>query len=151
MGEVTSEVEQAIKTLNLSQEIIYRTERAFNESLYHELLAKFVDGKDRRWWWEVLKDSFGFVKLDYPPDHLNELIPDLQQNVWFMIEDDRENVYPIYDVKPQYIGKILSECFGFEYYIIDKKQTWLLCENHHKYLIGVGETLKNYNLSLIQD
>jgi hypothetical protein len=47
MREVTLEVEQAIKTLQLSQEIISKTETGFNESLYFNLLEKFVIGKDR--------------------------------------------------------------------------------------------------------
>ena len=150
MGEVTIELEQAIKTLNFSRDIIDRTDIEFNKKLYFTLLEKFVEGKDRRWWWEAFKKSFQFQSFDYPPEHFNAIIPNLNQHVWFMIEDDHESFYPIYDVDPKFLKSILDECFGFEYYIINKKQTWLLCENHHNILIGIGEGLRSLNLHLIE-
>lgn len=149
MGEVTTEIETAITTLELDKSIISKIEPQYNSQLYYELLAFFVKGNDRRWWWEAFKSSFSFKRLDYPPNNFSEIIPDLTRKVWLMIEDDQEPYYPIYDVDPTYICNILNECFGFEYYIIDKDYKWLLCENHHGSLIGVGDVLKEHNPSLI--
>ncbi|MFB0497081.1 hypothetical protein ABID99_003318 [Mucilaginibacter sp. OAE612] len=149
MGEVTKEVEEAIATLKLDKNIISKIDARYNDILYFDLLAHFVNGKDRRWWWEAFKSSFSFKTFDYPPDRFSEIIPDLTRKVWLMVEDDQEKFYPIYDVDPKYICGILNECFGFEYYIIDKDYKWLLCENHHGRLIGVGEVLKKHNLSLL--
>ncbi len=146
MGEVTLEFENAIKKLNLGEDIVYKTDLATNRKLYLQFLDHFVNGKDRRWWWEAFKTSFVFVKLEYYPEHLNEIIPDLTKNVWFMIEDDQEDFYPIYDVKPTLIGDLLGECFGFEYYIINKNMDWLICETHHNELIGIGDILRTHNL-----
>ena len=33
--------------------------------------------------------------------------------------------------------------YGFEYYIVDKKYNWILCENHHDILIVLGEEIAN--------
>ncbi|MBK8734666.1 MAG: hypothetical protein IPL98_01815 [Saprospiraceae bacterium] len=57
-------------------------------------------------------------------------------------KDDNEPFYPIYDGNPNVIKDIIGECFGFEYYIIDKNKEWLLVENHHNRLIAIGEKLK---------
>lgn len=47
----------------------------------------------------------------------------------------------VYDCNPNVIKQIIGECFGFEYYIIDKKKEWLLCKNHHNRLIGIGKKI----------
>jgi hypothetical protein len=39
---------------------------------------------------------------------------------------------------PENAVKIIGECFGFEYYLVAKDKSWLLCENHHNRVIGVG-------------
>jgi hypothetical protein len=37
------------------------------------------------------------------------------------------------------IAELLGDLYGFEYYIVSKKFEWLLCEDHHGVLIGVGQ------------
>ncbi len=37
---------------------------------------------------------------------------------------------------------LLGECPGFEFYITNKTVNFVLCFNHHDYLIGVGECKK---------
>ena len=149
MGEVTNELEDAIAILQLDESIISKIDRPHNEVLYYEILAHFVKGGDRRWWWEAFRDSFSFNIFDYPPNHLKSIIPNLERKVWLMIEDDQDKFYPIYDVNPNYIPEILNNCFHFEYYIIDKDLDWLICENHHRRVVGVGDELRKHNLSLI--
>lgn len=34
--------------------------------------------------------------------------------------------------------RLLSECPGFEFYVTDEKFSYLLCHNHHDFLIGAG-------------
>ncbi|WP_409340264.1 DUF6756 family protein [Paenibacillus sp. MBLB4367] len=36
---------------------------------------------------------------------------------------------------------ILRECSRFEYYIVSKKYSWMLCENHHGCLFGTGDVI----------
>lgn len=55
-----------------------------------------------------------------------------------MIEDDKLPTYPILDATPDEIMKIIGECFAFEYYLVPKSKGWLICENHHGRVIGVG-------------
>ena len=78
-------------------------------------------------------------KVDNGWKLLAHVVPDPDQNVWFIAEDDQLPSYPVFDATPEAAGQVIGECFGFEYYLIAKDMTWLLCENHHDYLIAVGE------------
>jgi hypothetical protein len=44
----------------------------------------------------------------------------------------------VYDATPAVVQQIIGECYGFEYYLIAKNLSWLLCENHHDMVIAVG-------------
>lgn len=151
MGEVSQEISNAIKNLNFTDEEISLLDLNSGKKLYFELLDIFVSSGDRRWWWEDFKiESFDFVDYEKPFEKLNDIIPDLKMKVWLMVEDDQEEYYPIYNCEPSIIGQIIGECFGFEYYVIDKNMDWLICENHHNRLIGVGQKLKDKNLDKIK-
>ena len=151
MGEVKKEISTAIKTLKYTDEQIKLLEFDSGKELYFDLLDRFVKSGDRRWWWEDFKqESFGFDTYERPFEKLTEIIPDLDENVWLMVEDDEEEFYPIFDCKPSIIGQVIGECFGFEYYVIDKNKNWLICENHHDRLIGLGQKLKDKNIDKIR-
>lgn len=149
MTEVEEEIKEAIKLLKLSLHDISILSEQENKVLYYDLLSHYVKNGDRRWWWEDFKTSFNFKCLEYPFEHLLEIIPDIDAKVWFMIEDNQKEFYPIYDTTATIIKDILSNCFGFEYYIISKDKSWLICENHHNNLIGVGNILKEHNQTSI--
>jgi len=150
MGQVNQEISNAIKTLNLTNKQIKLLDFGVGKKLYLELLEWFVKSGDRRWWWEDFnKESFDFPDYEKPFEHLIEIIPESDKNVWLMVEDDQEDFYPIYDCHPLIIGKLIGECFGFEYYLIDKNKDWLICENHHNRLIGIGDKLKEKNIDII--
>lgn len=151
MGEVSQEISNAIKNLNFTDKEISLLDFNSGKKLYSELLDFWVSSGDRRWWWEDFKkESFDFVDYEKPFEKLHEIIPDLKKKVWLMVEDDQEEYYPIYDCEPSIIGQIIGECFGFEYYVIDKNMDWLICENHHNRLIGLGQKLKDMNMDKIK-
>ncbi|MCE4563822.1 hypothetical protein INQ51_05825 [Maribellus sp. CM-23] len=151
MGDVIQEISTAIKTLKYSESQIKLLDFDSGKELYYELLDWFVKSGDRRWWWEDFKQtSFDFHTYERPLEKLTEIIPDLNERVWLMVEDDEEEYYPIYDCEPSIIGQIIGECFGFEYYVIDKNLDWLICENHHNRLIGLGQKLKDKNIDKIK-
>jgi hypothetical protein len=70
------------------------------------------------------------------------LVPNAQEKVWFIVEEDQMPFYPIYDATPAAIAKIIPECYGFEYYLVPKDKNWIFCENHHDRLIAVGEPVE---------
>jgi hypothetical protein len=149
MWTLDDEFDAAIEKLNLGHDTVCLLEPDINRKLYDELLNCFVNGGDRRWWWEAFKSSFRIEIDGYVLDQLNRMMPDLSQKVLLMIEDNYKPYYPIYDIQPTSIAPLLNECAAeFEYYIISKDFSWLLCENHHDTLFGIGELLK-VHLSLL--
>ena len=80
--------------------------------------------------------------------HITEFVPDANEQVWFIVEDDSLPFYPVYDTTSAAIRAVIAECYGFEYYIVQREFEWLLCETHHNRMIGVGrvveERLRNY-------
>jgi len=138
MSRVLEEVENAINLLGLSSEV--RLLKDEGEPLYESLVDTFVEGGDRKWWWEnfsqpsesiAFDDGKGFVRL-------SKFVPNAKELVWFVVEDDLLPYYPIFEASTENIIKIIGECFTFEYYLVPKDNSWLLCENHHNNIIGVG-------------
>jgi hypothetical protein len=143
MDLVTKEIENALRVLSIPSESFRLLPDDQGAVLYQELLAEFVAGTDRRWWWEAFlkpsssktfEDGTGFEKI-------TELVPKPNAMVWFVVEEDQLPFYPIYEATPAAIQQVIGECYGFEYYIIPKSKDWLLCENHHNRMIGVGNQI----------
>lgn len=151
-GEVVQEISAALTLLNISSSNFRLLDDEEAREIYSSALQHFVSSGDRRWWWEDFRmPSFRFKSFDYPPDHIEELLPETRSTVWLIVEDDKEVFYPVFEVKTiSNISKVLNECFGFEYYIIEKNYQWLLCENHHNQLIGIGNLLRNKNKDIIE-
>ncbi len=139
MSKVVEAVENAIKQLGLSK-VAVRVSDEKAEAIYKSLISTFVTGGDRRWWWEAFKlpsasieyeDGMGFKRI-------SNFVPDKKEIVWFVVEDDQLPYYPIYEASTENVSSIISECFAFEYYLVPKDKSWLVCENHHNRVIGVG-------------
>ena len=143
MSEVKAEIANAIERLRLSKDDITLLDNVTGEKVFKDCLKYFVKSGDRKWWWEDFKQPyFLFKEIEKPFEQLNEIIPDTKAKVWLIAEDDSELFYPVYDIRPSIIKVVIGECFAFEYYIIDKNKEWLLCENHHDRMIGIGNKLK---------
>ncbi len=140
MSQVTEEIQNAIGLLKLESSV-KRVAISKEETLYYDLLSHFVDGGDRRWWWEAFKLPSEYITYDEDSgfEKLVELVPDSKEEIWFMVEDDKLPHYPIYESSTENITKIIGECFAYEYYLIPKNKRWLLCETHHNSIVGVGK------------
>ena len=140
MSEVIEEIESAITKLGLEKDVM-RLEDDEAKAAYLDLLATFVEGEDRRWWWEsfkkpskskVYEDGKGFERL-------TEIVPDSKELIWFIAEESQLPYYPIFEASTENVVKIIGECFAYEYYIVPKHKRWLLCENHHDVVLGIGD------------
>jgi hypothetical protein len=143
MSLVTEEIESAVSKLGLEAADIQHLSAEENKRLYGALVERFVNGGDRRWWWEsfneeeashVFKDGMGFKRIP-------ELVPDANEKLWFVVEEDQLEFYPIYETTAEVVSAVVGECYAFEYYLIPKDTSWLICENHHNRIIGVGNSV----------
>ncbi|MET3195743.1 DUF6756 family protein [Gottfriedia sp. OAE603] len=93
------------------------------------------------WYWQFLKNdsySLHFINDD-AYKHLHKLI-DENEKIFFMVEENSAKPkFWVYEGNIKMIQKVIEESFAFEYYIFSKKFDWLICENHHGVLSGVGE------------
>jgi len=139
MSEVIEEIENAIDLLKLNLSV-KRVTAGLEEVLFKELLDCFVEGGDRRWWWESFKESSKSILFENGLgfQELIDIVPDPDEVVWFVVEDDQSPFYPIYEASTLNIVKIIGECFAYEYYLIPKDKRWLICETHHNSIVGIG-------------
>jgi hypothetical protein len=140
MSDVTDEVGRAIERLSLGERVHRLSEEAAAR-ITSELLISFVVGGDRRWWWESFREPS--ASKAFPDgrgfERIVDLVPNRAERCWFVVEDVNSDSYPVYDATPEDVASIVGECFAFEYYIAPKSRHWLICENHHGRIIGVGE------------
>ncbi|WP_210465380.1 DUF6756 family protein [Rufibacter roseolus] len=113
--------------------IMQKIERAF--------VKKENSNTKFNWWWESFKGTQFQISFeqDNAFEFLDQLI-DYEEKVWFVACDSYHDPSKFWlfqgYIKP--IQKVIAELPYFEYYIISKKYEWLVCENHHGILIGLG-------------
>ena len=143
MCEVTEEIDRAIESLQLKGKVV-RLLRPGAEEVNRTVLARFAGGKDRRWWWEAFPqsesvsfdDGLGYQRVPI-------VVPNPREQCWFIVEGQEGGPYPVYEASPEEAVSIIGECFGFEYYIVPKDLSWLVCENHHGIVIGCGKSVED--------
>lgn len=98
-GEIVTEISNALTLLGISTEDFYLLSNEEGLKVFTACLKHFVKNGDRRWWWEdFLMPGFKFKAYNYPPDHISEILP-RESSVWLIVENDREEYYPVYDVR----------------------------------------------------
>ena len=102
MEIVTTEIKRALVRLNIAPESFTLMSEDVGAGIYNELLSTFVEGEDRRWWWESFSqtsfsvefpDSMGFKRIC-------SLVPNSREIVWFMVEENQLPFFPIYEACP---------------------------------------------------
>jgi hypothetical protein len=98
-------------------------------------------GLKASWWWESLVDPSWGIQPQEPLKFVARYL-DAEERYWFVAEawmpPKKESNFWLYEATGSAILQILAETHHHEYYIVNKKMTWLLCENHHNVVIGCG-------------
>jgi hypothetical protein len=146
---VKDEIRTAIEKLRLPPSVFRELQDTEAEIIFHNALRHFVPKGKPRWWWEHFASDTGVQFLNgdgwrYIPD----MVPDPNEQMWFIAEDSQLPFFPVYETTPALVPSVIAECHGFEFYMIQKDFEWLLCRNHHDFIVGVGhfveEKLKKY-------
>jgi hypothetical protein len=108
--------------------------------LFQRFLDRFTGGRDVRWWWEWFTLPDASKKFDDGSGfrRLKEIIPNPEESLWLVAEDDQLPFYPVYETTAGAAEAVIGECYGFEYYLIPKDLSWIVCENHHDVVIAAG-------------
>lgn len=140
MSQTSIEIDAAVALLGLGDEQFCRVKDGKAADVFASLEATFVAVAGRRWLWEVFHrpassvtfaDQKAFARLP-------RVVPDPEESLWFVVEDDGGNGFLVYECSASVATRVIGECFGFEYYLVDRSMRWLVCENHHDRLIAVG-------------
>ena len=140
METVADSIDNAIRTLGLPAAAIRKLAPVDADRVYTAALHHFVATPSPAWWWESFRQestSRAFLG-DSGWNHLLELVPDPEEKVWFITEEDASPFYIVYEASPRALRQLLGECYFFEYYLIDQDHEWLLCENHHRMVFAIG-------------
>jgi len=134
-------IEDARRRLGLSVEQLAEIEEKRALTLTAEILARFTGSIDSWWWWEHFTlpaatahfaDGKGFARI-------TAVVPDAGEKIWFVAGDDERPNFPVYETTPAVAQQVIAECYAFEYYLVAKDLGWLLCENHHDLMMGLGD------------
>ncbi len=140
------EIQDAIQRLGLSESDIKLLPDEEGLSVFNAALSHFVASGDRRWWWEDFR--FPSTTVRFPDqrafERIEKIVPNKREKVWFIVEDDQLPFYPVYEATPEAIQAVIGECYGFEYYLVAKDLSWLLCETHHDDLIAIGTEVEEH-------
>ena len=95
------------------------------------------------WWWEALREPVAYSEPSDAVATLRALV-NASEPVWFVAEDGsskKQGNFWLYESTIEPICAVLQEMPLFEYYLVSKKLEWLVCENHHGYVIASGEPM----------
>ena len=150
METVIDEIKAAAKVLGLAPNELKQLPPVESENIYFAALHHFVSSGDRRWWWEDFRQLGTSVMFEAGDGWkvMPEIAPNPDEPVWIIAEEDQLPSYPVFETTPRIASKIIGQCYGFEFYLVEKNYDWLLCETHHNRVFAVGaaveQRLKRY-------
>ena len=93
-----------------------------------------------RWPW----DRAGAPAGSYAPDGWARIADYVGGRACVMLPEDGETGWGF--ASGGELREVLAELPGFEFYVCDEEASYLLCHNHHDYLIGWGAALDRSEL-----
>jgi hypothetical protein len=137
------EIQRATQTLGFASERFRRLPSDEASRVYQSARKHFVPRGKPRWWWEHFPSCTGVRFIDGDGwQHLTDLVPEADERVWFIAEDFVAPQYSLWEASVRDIQTLIGECYGFEYYVVQQQFHWLICENHHDYLVSVGREVE---------
>jgi hypothetical protein len=100
------------------------------------------EGLRAQWWWESFSNQ---VWALHPEDGLSVIADILtpHDRYWFVAWSTalakKESEFWLYEATGAAILQVIPEVHFHEFYVIEKKLSWLLCENHHGVVIACGD------------
>lgn len=107
---------------------------AATEELIKSIYMKYASDKKRELLWENLVDTISVCNKD-AWRWISDFIGDSDAIMFFNLADEKSSFL---FSKGDDIVSILSETYGFEFYITNYNTEYLLCFNSHDYLIACG-------------
>jgi hypothetical protein len=103
------------------------------EGLLHRVAERFLQRGVRDlesvWMWNEFRQV---VSTSQPADPLGYLQEQVElASVYWFIASDQHGKYWVAEATGSAIVRVVSEMYGFEYYVVERHLDWIFCENHH--------------------
>jgi hypothetical protein len=140
-----TQISQICKQLSIPKERFKPVSLNEWENIQGKILEKFSYPNHTGWIWERLKGDTYAIQFDYdyPIDQLIRLV-DHSEKVWLFLNEtvSERNKYWYYDGYIKDIVSVLGETTQTdEVYVTSRKYEWLICINHHDYIIATGNKM----------
>ncbi|HET9363398.1 MAG TPA: DUF6756 family protein [Candidatus Angelobacter sp.] len=77
-----------------------------------------------------------------------DIVPSKTGPCWLVPETDAPNAIdlPVYEIDVSEIGRLINDCFRFEYYVVAHDFSWFVAETHHDqyYVCRETDSLPNF-------
>ena len=137
--KISEQVEEASDITDVSVERLTPEEI---EVIWHSVVEKFAREEKIRselsrseFLWERFSDSFS-IQNKNAWGWLDDFVKD-KDVILFFNRDREETMYHM--EAGASLSTLLGETYSFEFYLTDAATSYLICFNHHDYLIALGE------------
>jgi hypothetical protein len=137
---LSQEIELATRTLGLPQSAFVVVSKPDLTPIIQDFERRFFKpGSGFRW--ERLREPSIAVSFSdgMAFRRLTAILPGEPELLWFVVEDILSSSLLLYRSVGWAIQEVIGGCSGFEYYIFPGDFDWLICENHHRFLIAHGQ------------
>ncbi len=153
---IREQINNVIKKYSFNKDELIEVNKLYWKTIIDKFEAEFIRKSHYKnkvyWYWDLFENDYGIQFEEYDAFKILNNLIDEKEKIWFLVEEKRQvPKFWIYEGTIKSIQKAIEESVAFEYYIVSKKFSWVLCENHHGYLIASGdymiEKLRNYEKS----
>jgi hypothetical protein len=135
---ISDELSDAVKKLGIGPDHFRRVTSDEAGEIIDAIERLFLDRNTRPWWENLRSRSLSVAFRDQRGfERLPKIVPS-SDTAWFVADDPWTLSLLPYKASASAIKGVLGESTAFEYYIVSGDMDWLICENHHGFLIAVG-------------
>ena len=135
MWNIKNEILQTAKSLNINISEVSKNE---TKALINLIINKYANFEKKDHLWEGFKEEFS-IKNQNAWKWIDKILND-QKIIMFFNPNDEFVAFEFCDKRD--IVTILHNTYGFEFYLTNKKLDYVICFNHHDYLIACGKAIK---------
>lgn len=142
--DLRTEISQTCEDLDIPSTYFAEVDIHDWEPIEKKIWAAFTLRTNSSWRWNLLKVPYFSFRHPESYKYLTQLTSD-EERVYFIVEDrmNQKTRFWLYEGKMMAVQMVLSEMYNYhEFYIVSKKYDWILCYNHHDYMIGTGPMMQ---------
>ena len=141
MSSARKAIQSAVSALGLKEADFSPLSPVEERTVLGRLANHFVAESNCTWWWEFFSQPFKWRSFEDGMGYarLAEIVPDKSSPAWLMVEADSSPEFAVYSTSAASAQQVIGECYAFEYYLVAKDLSWLVCENHHDVVFALGD------------